>query len=451
MLSLTLNTATPKPPSLTTAFLPSFHAPPSSSVFHKPIPSPRPISALIIPPSSSGQRLSSDQKQVYQPFRPPPSPLPSKFRNLDTSERLEVLSNRLGLWFEFAPLITSFIREGFTPSTLEEITGISGVEQNRIVVAAQVRDSLVHSEIDAETLDFFDRGGAELLYEIRILSAEQRVAAAGFLVGNNFDAKQSETLARAMKDFPMRRGDRGWAAFDANSPGDCLAFSYFRLALEYQSAAAEDLWRQSLHKGLEFVVSEAAKLLLEEELEGKAEVKEAVVDEVVTVPLVRMQRGELAESTVVVVLPVSKAEATEVEAAPWNCEGTGNFGIVEAEKEWRRWVVLPGWQPIAALERGGVAVTFKDGRTLPWRESQKNKSESILVVTDRQRKEVAVDEGFYLVAGGGGNGSVMEEELKVERGSKLKEKGVTESLGMVVLIVRPPREENDELSDEDWD
>nr|GMC92741.1 rubisco accumulation factor 1, chloroplastic [Ipomoea batatas] len=450
MLSLTLNT-TPKPPSLSTAFLPSFHAPPSSSVIHKPIPSPRPISALIIPPSSSGQRVS-DQKQVYQPFRPPPSPLPSKFRNLDTSSKLDVLTNRLGLWFEYAPLITSFIREGFTHSTLEEITGISGVEQNRIVVAAQVRDSLVQSEIDAETLSFFDRGGAELLYEIRILSAAQRATAADFLVGNNFDAKQAETLARAMKDFPMRLGDRGWAAFNANSPGDCLAFSYFRLAQEYGAAGLEELRRQSLQKGLEFVVSEAAKLLLEAELEGKAELKEAVVDEVVTVPLVRMQLGELAESTVVVVLPVSKAEATQVEAAPWNCEGTGNFGIVEAEKEWRRWVVLPGWQPIAALERGGVAVTFKDGSTLPWRESQKNKSEPILVVTDRQRKEVAVDDGFYLVAGGGGgNGSVMEEGLRVVGGSKLKEKGVTESLGMVVLIVRPPREENDELSDEDWE
>lgn len=336
-------------------------------------------------------------------------------------------------------------REGFTPATLEEITGISGVEQNRIVVAAQVRDSLLQSEVDAETLSFFDTGGAELLYEIRILSASQRAAAADFLVRNNFDAKQSEILARAMKDFPLRRGDRGWTAFDANSPGDCLAFSYFRLALEYEAATAEDLRRQSLRNGLEFVVSDPAKLLLEEELEGKAEEKETVVDDSVTVPLVRMQLGELAESTVVVVLPVSAAEKTEIEAAPWNCGGTGDFGIVEAEKEWRRWVVLPGWQPIAALERGGVAVTFKDGSTLPWRESKKNKSEPILVVTDRQRKEVAIDDGFYLVVGS------VEEGLKVEGGGKLKEKGVKESLGMVVLIVRPPREENDELTDEDWE
>lgn len=77
-----------------------------------------------------------------------------------------------------------------------------------------------------------------------------------------------------------------------------------------------------------------------------------------------------------------------------------------------------------------------------------------MVVADRGRKEVVEDEGFYMVAvdadddanAAGGYG------LKVERGRRLKEMGVEESLGTVVLVVRPPKEEiEDQLSDEDWE
>ncbi|MCE3217118.1 hypothetical protein HAX54_010439, partial [Datura stramonium] len=340
--------------------------------------------------------------------------------------------------------------EGFTPPTLEEITGITGVEQNRLVVAAQVRESLMESSLDPETLSFFDSGGAELLYEIRLLSSRQRADAATFIVRNGFDAKQAQELARAMKDYPRRRMDYGWDKFNGDSPGDCLAFLYFRLAQEHAAAAAEDSRMTALEKAVEVVESEGARNVLVEELEGKRAAKESVSDDGVTVPLVRMKLGEVAESTKVVVLPVCKAEQREleVEAAPWECGGVGDFGVVEAEKDWRRWVVLPGWQPIAGLERGGVAVSFKSGKLLPWKEKRKYKEEPVLVVTDRRRKEVTMDDGFYLVLGGG-NGS-GDEGLKVERGLSLKEMGVEKSLGMVLLVVRPPRwEDEDQVIDED--
>ncbi|VFQ68199.1 unnamed protein product [Cuscuta campestris] len=444
MLSLSVNI--PKPPSLSSTFLPS----PPPTVFPKPVLSPRPIAALIFPPSP-GQN-PPERKQLYQPFRPPPSPVPSKYRSLDTNSRLEILTKRLGPWFEYAPLIPSLIQEGFAPSTLEEIAGISGAEQNLLVVASRVRESLLNSGIDAETLSFFDSGGgAELLYEIRILTADQRAAAADFLVKNRSDVKQSQRLARAMKDFRLRRADRGWARFDPESPGDCLAFSYFRQAKEYEAASKDELRRLSLQKALEFAVSDAAKALLEEEKSRtKSEEKESNVEgHEVTVPLVRMQLGEVAESSALVVLPVA-VEAEEVEAAPWNCIGVGEFGIVEAEKEWRRWVVLPEWKPISGLHRGGAAVRFENGRILPWKESEKNQRDPILVVADRRRKEVVSDNGFYLVFEVG-NGS-SNAKLKVERGGTLKENGVEESLGMVVLVVRAPMEgDNGQLSDESWE
>lgn len=359
------------------------------------------------------------------------------------------------MWFEYAPLISALVQEGFTPPTLEEITGIAGVEQNCIVVAAQVRDSLVQSEIDNEILSFFDITGAELLYEIRLLSNSQRAAAARYLVLNGLDARMAQELARAIKDKPRRIGEKGWDSFDDDLPGDCLAFMYFRQAHEHKSISSLDLWRSALEKSLKALESENARKQVLEELERKADDAEnvggAAVQEV-KVPVVRMKIGEVAEANAVAVLPVCRAEdgEAEVEEAPWECGCRGDFGVVEAEKGWRRWVVLPWWKPMAVLKRGGVVVAFNNATVLPWRANKWNRNEAILVVADRGRKAVVADDGFYLVVGGG-NGNV-EEGLTVKTGLALKKSSVKESLGTVVLVVRPPREEyDDQISDEDWE
>ncbi|KAJ4950255.1 hypothetical protein NE237_027087 [Protea cynaroides] len=103
---------------------------------------------LVAAAAAGTGSASSSNNQVYQPFRPPPSSVPSQFRSLRTDGRLEVLQNRLGLWFPYAPLMPSLFQKGTSPSSIEETTGISGVEQNRIVVAAKVRDFLVQSNFD---------------------------------------------------------------------------------------------------------------------------------------------------------------------------------------------------------------------------------------------------------------------------------------------------------------
>lgn len=302
---------------------------------------------------------------------------------------------------------------------------------------------------DPELLAPFDLGGAELLYEIRLLSAQQRAAAARYIVDNKLDAKGAQDLARAMKDFPRRRGDKGWDSFDYGIPGDCLSFMYYRQGREHMNPSEERT--SALELALEVAKSERAKNRVLEELKGANEGKggEEGIESGVRVPVVRLKIGEVAEASRVVVLPVCRDEEREIGVldAPRECRSEGEFGVVVAEKGWKRWVVLPAWEPVAGLGNGGVVVSFVDARVLPWKANRWYKEEAILVVADRSRKEVAADDGFYLVAIDS-NG----EGLKVERGSALKEKGVTESLGTVVLVVRPPREEtDDQLADEDWE
>lgn len=449
MVSLSVNTLKPLPllpPS--TIFNPSHSF--SFSVERRSLPKPKPISAII---SSSSSPFPipdppADPQQLYQPFRPPPSPLPPQFESLDLQRRFEILADRLGLWYEYAPLISSLIREGFSPPSIEEATGISGVEQNRLVVAAQVRDSLVQSNADPDTLSFFDTGGAELLYEIRLLSASQRAAAARFIVLNKFDGKGAQDLARAIKDFPRRRGDRGWESFDYKFPGDCLAFMHYRQSREYKNPSEQrTAW---LEQALSVAETEKAKKTISEDLRGDKEEKEDQVEKGVRVPVVRLKMGEVAEATSVVVLPVCKAEERdrEVVEAPLEYKSEGSFGVVVAEKGWERWVVLPQWEPLAFLGKGGgVVVSFPDGRVLPWTVNRWYKEEPVLVVADRTNKKVLADDGFYLVKVDEG-----DHGLKVERGSALKKVGVEDCLGTVVLVVRPPRDDiDDQLSDEDWE
>ncbi|KAD5962057.1 hypothetical protein E3N88_13530 [Mikania micrantha] len=379
MLSVTLNPSTPTSTSLRSPFLP----PPLPPIFHHrtTIKLHRTTISAIILPSSTPQPPSSSQQKLYQPFRPPlsESPIPPKYRTLDTIARLDVLTNRLGLW---------------------------------------------------------------------LLSNKQRADAARYMLQFKFETDDAQELARAIKDFPRRRGDRGWYCFDYTLPADCLAFMYYRQGLEYRES---DLRVSALEKALSVAVSDRAKEWITKELDGKNDDGEGqgrnggVVDGV-KVPVVRLNLGEVAEAKVVAVFPVcgSEEKLKGVEEAPWEYGCKGDFGIVEGEKGWRRWVVLPGWDPVVRVKSGGVVVAFSDARALPWRVDRWYKEEPILVVADRGRKEVVDDDGFYLV--------LSEDELRVERGVTLKENGCEVSLGSVVIVVRPPRENSEyQLAEEDWE
>ncbi|CAN1765952.1 Rubisco accumulation factor 1.2, chloroplastic [Linum perenne] len=413
-----------------------------SSSLPPPKTSQKPISPAFIPANPP------PVTQPYQPFRPPQSPLPPQYRSLDPAERLEVLANRNGLWYEYAPLITFLIRDGFSPSSIEESTGISGVEQNCLVVGAQVRESLT----DPALVSHFETSGAELLYELRLLSVSQRAAAARFIIENRFDSRGAGDLARAMKDFPRRKGEKNWEDFDYSLPGDCLSFLYFRQAKENKNPS--DARTSGLEMALEVAESEKAKAAVLREINGGGDGAGAKEDETEIdasrVPVVRLKIGEVGEAPSVKLLPICRSEA-EIAEAPWELSSEGEFGIVAAEKGWGRWVVLPGWGPVAGLGSGGIAVAFSDARALPWRVNRWYKEESILVVVDRSRKAVEVDDGFYLVTVEG-TGDGRSGGLKVEKGSALKGRDVGESLGTVVLVVRPPKEDNeDQQTEEDWE
>lgn len=438
-------------------FLEPYHHYPSSFLLnlhprpfnrrHLPPKLLKPVSATI--PPSGFPSPSPPPDQLYQPFRPPTQPIQSPQTPLSPDAILDTLRNRLGLWHEYAPLIPVLSRQySFTPSSIEESTGISGVEQNRLVVATQVRGSIL--SLDPPILAFFDStGGAELLYELRPLSAQQRLAAARRVADLNLGPKAAQDIARAMKDFPRRRAEDGWNSFSPASPGDCVAFAYLRVSRERTNPVDRDA---DLDRALATAETDSARLWIEQEIKRFSESGDETntgLERRITVPVVRMKMGEVGESKSVAVLPVVReADGEEAVAEAPSCLVEGEFRVVVAEKGWKRWVVLPGWEPLVGLGNGGVAVRFVDGRVLPWKVNKGYMEEVILVIADRERKEVVEDEGFYLVV----NEEKKIGNLNVVKGEHLKERGVTHSLGMVVLVVRPPTEEvEDQLQEEDWE
>ncbi|CAL4916973.1 unnamed protein product [Urochloa decumbens] len=388
--------------------------------------------------------------QLYQPFHPPTSPLPSKYRTLDLTQRLEVLRDRLGQWHEYAPLISALSRDGFTPSSIEEATGISGVEQNCLVVASQVRDSLLSESaaFPPDLIPYFDSiGGADLLYELRFLNARQRADAARHAIDYRLEPRGVRELARSMKDFPRRRGvDEGWEAFDRASPGDCLAFARFRQSRERIDVAERVA---DLERALQVVETEPARARVELELERarrkaageEVEEGEAAAAARPPVNVVRLQYGEVAEATTVLLLPVVRETdgVAAMESAPRRTKTDVDLGIVEVDKAWARWAVVPGWGPVAAAAQEAVVIELADGRRLPWRTAEE---EPVLVIANRGQKEVA-EQGIYVLE--------KEGRLVVERGKKLAEQGITAVAAEVLIVVRPPRDEDDMISDEEWD
>ncbi|KAK7258630.1 hypothetical protein RIF29_24211 [Crotalaria pallida] len=217
-----------------------------------------------IPATPNSPQKQKQQLYLHRSFRPPPSPLPSKFASLDIPSKLHVLACRLGLWYEYTPLIPSLLQEGISPTSIEEETGISIIEQNRLVVAAQVRDSLLQSNTDQQIIAAFDIGGEQLLYEIRLLSATQRASAAQFIVENKLDVNGAQELARSIKDFPSRKDEKGRENFDYTLPGDCLAFMYYRQSREHNRNSFQR--NAALEQALSVAQTEKAKSAILEEL-----------------------------------------------------------------------------------------------------------------------------------------------------------------------------------------
>ncbi|KAI5068977.1 hypothetical protein GOP47_0015278 [Adiantum capillus-veneris] len=393
------------------------------------------LSASILTPSSS-TKTSTGGREVYQPFRPPPPVMPA-LENISIDEQLQILRERRGLWFDYAIHVPSLIRAGFAPSMIDEATGVTGVEQNKIVVASQVRSSLQASGMGQEDLSFYDIGGADLLYELRILSAEQRKSASLYALARKMDVKEYRDLARAMKDHERRKREEGWGSFTF-CPGDCLAYSCYRLSKEGKT----DVERESfLQKGIEYAETEKARAKLKAFLEKGEDDLQDEESQASRFEVIRLSSSEAGIPSIPYVLPVVEPTVEEFEAAP-AVSRKGPFTIQHANTAWKTWVSLPAWGPLMTAVVP-VAISFTNAALLPWKQkSRKELEEPIVMVADKHVKGTS-ENAYYLIDEGDGKVALQRGTVVTETGSRV--------LGKVVLALRPPLPEEDDINSIEWD
>lgn len=328
------------------------------------------------PQQPGGQTAESSVTGAIRSFRPPAGFLDAALRGEDVSnfqedEDMEAMLNRLksqaGAWHDLAKLLPALARSGMDSAAVEEATGLERAYQNTWIVSASVYDSLKQSpEVPDEVVDYFgSEGGEYLLYELRFLSVQQRVAPAVYIAENQLDQRESNILARAVKEHQRRLGDKmGFSA----APGDCLAFKYYRDALECKKEQ-ERARQQCVEKGLKVAVTDSARAVLAKVVATEAE-EPATFDSsgapVVKAQLdmVRFTQEELGVRPVAVAGELGSATLSDASEAPV-ASLRGAFGaFTTAAASSTEWVALPAWN-IILLAKSPVAVYIPDCSKVP--------------------------------------------------------------------------------------
>eukprot|EP00232_Nephroselmis_pyriformis_P014131 CAMPEP_0182884384 /NCGR_PEP_ID=MMETSP0034_2-20130328/18955_1 /TAXON_ID=156128 /ORGANISM="Nephroselmis pyriformis, Strain CCMP717" /LENGTH=489 /DNA_ID=CAMNT_0025017573 /DNA_START=25 /DNA_END=1494 /DNA_ORIENTATION=+ len=385
-------------------------------------------------PQTGGQTqrlILDDDKNVtgnsyFQPFRPPSEFQKTVDSGLTTEEMLDRVSNRIGLWWEVAPLIPRLLQCGFTAPMLDEVCGLTPLEQNTWVIASNVRASLEEARgFDFSKVDYFDIGGEDVLYALRTLNGPTRADAANYIMEKNLGKDEAEELARSLKLHERKRGDKVGFTYH---PGDAMAFNLHRLAGESKNPTTI---RQTIDRAMEYAVTDEAREELQKRLRellgdgDEEEEGEVFKAPAATVPSVRLLPSEGAFRPICVAGKLGETTLMGMGAAPKTvCEGAFNMFSTPAGTTWTAvpdFVVLGNYEDLVAVscDNATAEATLAEGA---------KPGEPCLVVVDRSVKAVEND-GFYFACE-----SMDAAPAKVVAGAEVGERAVA---GKVVLVVRP--------------
>ncbi len=286
---------------------------------------------------------------------------------IDPEELLLKLRRKTGNWVEWGKACQQLQKSGLNPQVIFEATGFEPIHQNQIIVGAQVFASMMSVGIAQATQTHYQRVGSDSLYELRILSAEDRAATADYLCNRNIDSAGAKEVAKAFKEFSyMRQPPDGFS----HHPGDALAYQYWRYVKQKNDLAEKT---RLIARGLMFAHTQSARNQIEKLL---ADLSAAPQRKAPTLPVYRLDADDELPRTFPVVgaFPLT----TDTLAAAPKVESRGVFQITSTN--WTGgWVSLPGWQILCKAE-DPVAI-LADEENFPLKISAHSKE--IILVLDR--------------------------------------------------------------------
>jgi hypothetical protein len=362
--------------------------------------------------------IARDKRQVKndtpsEPMQETPqdTPKPEAQADVDIEGLLRSLRRKEGTWVEWGQACQVLQKAGYNPQTIFEETGFEPIQQNQIIVAAQVYSSVLNAGVSDAVKDYFGLKGSDVLYEFRILTQTERAAMAEFALENKLDMDEAHEAAKAVKDY-SRLSNKPEAFTD--HPGDAIAYQTWKLARQ-----KSDLQERSrlIARGLRFVHSESARKQIEKLLTDFTVVSATPAP---TLPLYRLEETEELPRLLPVVgkLPLTKSD---FQAVPL-IEEIEPFRIVKFSGT-GAWVAFPGWQVILAAE--DPVVILCDSEALPTPPS--NVAEEVLVVVDRAERKW--DPHRYFVVD-------QDDKLQIQWFDQAPEASI---LGQVILVMRPKK------------
>jgi hypothetical protein len=330
---------------------------------------------------------------------------------IDAEELLLLLRRKEGNWVDWGHACAKLQKHGHNTQTIFEATGFEPIQQNQIIVASQVFDTMTEVGVAPATQAHYSRVGSDSLYELRILTKEDRAATADFLHNRNIDSVGAREVAKAFKEFSfVNKLPEGFI----HHPGDAVAYQYWRYAKQ-QSELAEK--SRLIARGLMFAHSQSARNQIEKLLTELAPTPQRTAP---SVPIYRLETDEEVPRTLPVVgsFPLDRDALTSVPPIV----PVGPFGIVSGSPA-GGWASLPGWQ---ILERAidPVCVTGRSDRLSI---AMQGDPEDVLVAIDRGMTEW--DELSYFAVDR--DGKVAIEWLPTQDGAAI--------LGKLLMILRPQR------------
>lgn len=352
--------------------------------------------------------------------------LPPNAQNSDNNdvapELLRKLRQKQGTWVEWGVAIAQLQKLGYDPQAIFEATGFEPIQQNQVVVGAQVYNSIEKAGASVAVRSHYSTRGSDVLYELRLLTQEERAAAAELSFQHKIDVDEAREVAKAIKDFSrFRTLPEGFE----NHPGDAVAYQCWKLARQNS-----DLQERSrlIAKGLRFAHSQTARKQIEQLLTDFTVVPKRRAP---ILPFYRLDSEEELPRLVPVVgeLPLTPKDLQAVPVI----EEIEPFRMVKFAGE-QAWVPLPGWQVLLNAE-DPVVILCKSDR-LP--NQTQNLSQPVLVVVNRQEREW--DANSYFVVDNSGELDFQWFETAPE----------IPLLGRIIVIVRPKKILDENVTKDVW-
>lgn len=355
------------------------------------------------------------------PGTPESHPQPDA-ENTNLEDLIFLLRRKQSNWVEWGKACQQLQKAGYSSQKIFEETGFEPIQQNQVIVASQVYTTLINAGVSDAVRSRFERTGSDSLYELRILTQNERGAAAEFIVSRNLDSEGAREVAKAVKEFARRSTlPEGFS----NHPGDAVAYEYWKLARQQKELQERS---RLIARGLMFAHTQEARQQIEKlltELVG-GEKRPAP-----RFPFYRIEADEQQPRLLPVAgrFPLNSEDLKKVS----RLQSTGSFQLAKVS-EAQTLVAIPGWQVILKAQHP-VGILCQTSQ-LP--NQQPGKSEEVMVIVDREQTEWDGDSYFVVDQSG---------QLAIEW---FPDAPAVNLLGRIILVLRPKKLLDENLSRDVW-